>query len=118
MGFKSASGGEGEARPATPLAPQRPTLPHPQPGRAIPAGAPKRAPRSQRRAWLAPGPVSEQPWVPTPHPCPCHPIPGPPLQRVTQTTEACSPAQTGAGPGPAGAVAILEPVAGLAGAKN
>ncbi|MPC88281.1 hypothetical protein E2C01_083181 [Portunus trituberculatus] len=54
----------------------------------------------QRRAWPPAGPVSEQSWVPTPpHPCPCHPIPGPPLQKGTQTAEACGPAQTEAGPG-------------------
>ncbi|MPC40905.1 hypothetical protein E2C01_034478 [Portunus trituberculatus] len=79
------------------------TVPHCQPGTAIPADAPKQAPRSQRRAWPAPGPVSEQPWVPTPpHPWPCHPISGPPLQRGTQTAEACGLAQTGAAPGSSG----------------
>ncbi|MPC97124.1 hypothetical protein E2C01_092417 [Portunus trituberculatus] len=95
------------------------TLPHHLPGTAIPAGAPKRVPRSQRRAQPAASPVSEQPWVPTPpHPCPCHLIPGQPLQRGTQTAEACSPAQTGPGPELAGAVAVLGPVAGLARAEN
>ncbi|MPC33225.1 hypothetical protein E2C01_026568 [Portunus trituberculatus] len=87
--FKSASGGGGEARPATRLAGR---LPHTQPGTAISAGAPKLAPRSQRRA----RPAAEG---------------DPDRGGVRSGTDR---AWAGAG----GTVTVLGPVAGLSGAEN